>query len=102
MTDDLSSLPVNDNTQLTPDEENTINRFFPQSTSVGKKDDDKSDWKPLLKLAGYSSILFIALANPFIDHLLVMVPYLQSDLYLLLFKVMLFFIVPGREKSDAR
>jgi hypothetical protein len=117
--DKLSELPVKNDTVQTSEESELINKLFPQSkehnaSSAGNpitkppgevKVEPKSETsyknsfvnragKINWKLIGLTSLLFVALANPWIDSLFCKLPYCGDNvIYLLILKVLIFFIV---------
>lgn len=83
--DNLDDLPVNDSTVLTPREETTINKLS------SNKETPKSNGK-LLKQIAYIAILFVILANPYIDKLLCNIPNCNNPLILFIIKLVVFLI----------
>nr|QBK86585.1 MAG: uncharacterized protein LCMAC102_03800 [Marseillevirus LCMAC102] len=86
--DKLDQLPPKDNTVITPEESEVINQFFGQSSESLPKTGGV-DWK----LIGYSTILFILLANPWIDQILCKIPYCNNAMYSFGMKLVIFAIV---------
>lgn len=82
--DSLSELPVNDGVQLSQQESSTIAELFPvQGDSISAKADDSktatgSKRKLNLKALGYMAVLFIILANPWIDSAICKIPKCES------------------------
>jgi hypothetical protein len=82
----LSDLPTKDGVNLMPHENDVMNRFFGNS-SPSKKSGGKVDWK----LVGYVTILFAALANPWIDIAMSRIPHCKDyPIILFAIKVMIF------------
>lgn len=83
MADDISELPTNDNVNITPAEQNAIDRFLPSDDGGDDIPSKKrKPWKHVMKLALYAVILFAALANPFTMKMLKLLPYAgTSDLH---------------------
>jgi hypothetical protein len=88
--DKLSDLPPKEDTELTPQEDEVMkNVFGGGSTSTKKK-----GWMETLKLAGLSTLLFVALANPWIDVIFSKLPYCgESATSTLMVKALLFLIL---------
>lgn len=103
--DRLSDLPEKNDTVKTPEEAAIMGQFFPEnggpsSRRVGQAEPDEDDedersepsrldWK----LIGTSSVLFLALANPWIDSALCKIPYCGSAGMLLVIKFIVFLLL---------
>jgi hypothetical protein len=88
MADRLDKLPTK-NTELSDSEKDTIQKFFGEGDSSPTKEGQNS----ILKLVGYTTLLFVALANPFINPLLEKIPYCDSAAGTLALKTVLFMIL---------
>lgn len=90
--DSLEQLPI-PKTQLTPNEESIINNYFEGSETSSSNSGGK--WSKIMKILKTSIallVLFIIIANPWVDAILCKVPYcsgsgasfgLKSFLYLI-------------------
>jgi len=89
----LSEIPTKNDTQMSQDEESVMKKYFkPESFAAVKT--SSGGWMDTIKLAMYASVLFLILANPWIDSILCMVPYCgENVLVLLAFKALLFMIL---------
>lgn len=82
--DDLSTLPVNNKTVLSPQEQQVIDLYFPKDES-GSCDN--------LKVVGYGALLFMVLANPLSEGLLEKIPFCNGNqLCLMVVKVLIFVV----------
>lgn len=93
--DRLSELPIKNDTVRTPDEDAVMKRFFPGgkgghtiNSNLQSKSNKTSDSK--LKIIAYASILFIILANPWVDKILCKIPYCENMFISTSIKVVLF------------
>ena len=87
--DRLSDLPPKEDTELTPQENEVMKNMFGGTGSTKKK-----GWMETLKLAGLSAVLFVVLANPWIDMLFSKLPYCgENVMSTLIVKTLLFLIV---------
>jgi len=87
--DDLTTLPLNDDAVVSPQETEVIERFFPNSETS-----PSSDGSSNLTLIGYATLLFIALANPFVDNLLEKIPWFNgSHVSVIAVKTLIFVII---------
>ena len=93
MSEKLSSLSENPNTQMTQKEIQILDKFFPINEGSFLKNDDSKGWKNSLKLALYSSVIFILLSNPFTDGILGGISYFTNSLNLIIFKILLFLVL---------
>jgi hypothetical protein len=96
--DSLSDLPPIKDTEQSQQEKNVMAKYFdvPQDGSnPGSNTPSMSvGWVRAIKVGGIASLLFILFANPFIDRLLLSVPYVnKSAITLLGAKFVLFFIL---------
>ncbi len=73
--DKLDQLPPKADTVITPEESEVINQFFGQSSETPLQKANGVDWK----LIGYSIVLFVLLANPWIDQILCKIPYCSNN-----------------------
>jgi len=90
--DKLSDLPPKDGAEMSPQESDVMKKYFDADEPQGKK--AKAGWMDSIKVAFYASVLFLALANPWVDTLLCSIPYCGDNaLTLLAFKVLLFLIL---------
>lgn len=108
--DNLGTLPLKNDTVKTSEEEAVIKQLFPHpppqvlqgpqgiqsqygpspiQSNIKNSPPSKINWK----LLGISIILFIALANPWIDNMLCKIPYCEGKLNLLGLKTLLFIIL---------
>lgn len=112
--DKLSDLPPKNDTVKTPEETAVMDQFFPgggvaasnappsHQPDAGEppqpqqlyKSTDPSSSRLNWKLIGFSAVLFISLANPWIDKLLCNIPYCGGNTMTLLgIKVLLFLLL---------
>ena len=88
--DRLTDLPPKEDTELTPQEDEVMKNMFGGSGGTPKK----RGWMETLKLAAVSALLFLALANPWIDIIFSKLPYCgESSISVLAVKTLLFFIL---------
>ena len=88
--DEFANLPAKNDTVKTPEEQAIMNQLFPSEDKPQQKPKSKLNWKVL----GYSSILFLLLANPWIDKLLCKIPYCgENAIMVLSLKLFLFLLV---------
>jgi len=101
--DNLSDLPIKNDTVKTKEEVEVIEQFFPGKSVEpfpgGAPQNDSGNTLDTLKtklnwkLIGLSSLLFVALANPFIDGIFCKIPYCGDNAMTMLgIKVFLFII----------
>jgi hypothetical protein len=91
----LSDLPPKDDAEMSPQESDVMQKYFDASTGGGSKPgaSGKTGWMDTIKLALYATVLFLILANPWIDSVMCMVPYCgESALTLTAVKALLFLI----------
>lgn len=85
--DELKTLPSKEDTKHTPQEQAVMRQFFgtsqdkPATASKGKV-----NWK----IVGCASVLFLLLANPWIDRLLCKIPYCGGSVMMLTLKLTFF------------
>ena len=101
--DKLSDLPPKNDSVKTADEETVMGQFFPKghdrNPSQSEDVQDQGQRQSLIqkvnwKLIGCSAVLFILLANPWIDKIFCKVPYCGDNAIALLgLKVLLFILV---------
>jgi hypothetical protein len=100
--DRLSDLPVNPDTVKTPEEEAIMGQFFPRQSSQNKKVEPseeeeeppaKSQSRVNWKLIGIACVIFVFLANPWVDSVLCKVPYCGSGAALTGMKLLLFAVL---------
>ena len=84
--DSLATLPPGE-TATTPQEEQVMNKYFGQVGTPVKKGPSS------VKLLAYVLVLFILLANPYLDQLLCKVPYCSNPMMTLAAKTILFGIL---------
>jgi hypothetical protein len=82
--DRLADLPTDENSTNTPEEENVMKKYFPSSTPPSTK------WGTAFKMTGYIAVLFMALANPWIDVILSKIPYCENPIALFFVKGFIF------------
>lgn len=70
----LSDLPLADDDDLTPQEKAAMTKHFGSA-----KPKTKSGWRETFKLVCYTLIIFLMLANPWVDSFFCMVPYCGSS-----------------------
>ena len=80
----LVDLPVKDDTDYTPEELATLQQYF---GGVPPKDEG-INWK----LLGYISVLFVLLANPWIDDLICKIPKCSNPIIVLVLKFVVFIL----------
>ena len=85
MSDKISSLPVDENAQNTPQELKVLSHYF-QNPEKGRKLMDE------VKDIAIASIIFLVLANPLTDIILDYVPHMGSPLIRTIAKVVFFAI----------
>ena len=87
--ENLDTLPQNNNTILTQEEEEVLNMF-------GSKKDSSSNKQSFLhstKFCLYASILFLLLANPWVDPLFEKLPWCgENKMFILGVKAVIFFL----------
>jgi len=88
--DHLSSLPTKDDTSHTKEENEVMAKYFNKDGAAAPA---KSTFKDTLKIALIVTIIFIILANPWIDSMLCIVPYCGNPLVLTAVKALIFFVV---------
>ncbi len=86
--DRLADLPTND-TKSTPAELEIIERLFGTTTPTTKSNTLQST----AKTVAYVSLLFVALANPWLDMLLYKIPYCNNKISVLTLKTIVFAIL---------
>lgn len=90
----LSDLPPADATDMTPQESSVMQKYFNAAPNDTASKTSKAGWMDTIKTAFYAAILFVLLANPWIDTILCVVPYCgDSALTLLAVKTLLFMVV---------
>lgn len=91
--DRLADLPSNESAQLSSQESETMQKYF-GGAPEDKPKDKKASWTDTMKLALYTSFLFILLANPWVDSLMCVIPYCsENPIISLAVKTMLFMIL---------
>lgn len=105
--DRLTDLPLNPNSQKTPEESQILNQFFPgkpqenqevpSNPNPSPQNQKKMNWKVI----GITTLLFVLLANPWMDGLFCKIPYcgenstvifgVKTILFMLLIIVLTFF-----------
>ena len=102
--DNLDNLPLKEDTNSTPQEAEVMSKFFkqpdqkssrspprgptrgPPQGAVAKGETNDPDSEPEginWKIVGYTTVLFLALANPWIDTLLCKIPYCGDNAFML-------------------
>lgn len=95
----LSDLPPKDDAEMSPQESDVMQKYFNASASGGGGAKSggvsgKTGWMDTIKLALYATVLFLILANPWVDQVMCMVPYCGDNaLTLMAVKALLFMIV---------
>ena len=90
----LSDLPPANDAEMSPQESDVMKKYFGGNGSNVDAKNKTPGWMDTIKLAFYAAILFVILANPWIDTLLCMVPYCGDNMIMLLaFKTLLFMIL---------
>lgn len=101
MADDLNSIPVSPSSNKTPEERSVMSKFFgggsaPQGEANASPLQDqppstssKFDWK----FIGVATLLFILLANPWIDALIGKMPKCESSMVVMGIKGVLFLLL---------
>ena len=74
----LDDLPVSDESKPSPQEEQVMDKYF---SGAAAKADNNLKWGMTFKLAGLASLLFMALANPFVDSLFTILPYCGGNAF---------------------
>ncbi len=89
--DKLDDLPTSDDENLSPQEEDTMKRYFDVNDNTSSK---KKKWNIDWKFIGICVILFIILANPWVDGIFCKIPYCgENGLMLLFVKALIFAIL---------
>lgn len=84
--ENLSSLPQNTNTVLSKEEEDVLEMF-------GSKKSQKTSFLHSTKFCLYVSLLFLILANPWIDPIFEKLPYCgENKMFILGVKTVIFFL----------
>jgi hypothetical protein len=90
----LADLPPKDDAEMTPQESEVMQKYFNAPQSEGGSSKGKAGWMDTIKLALYGAVLFLVLANPWIDSVMCMVPYCgDSALMLLAIKAVMFVVL---------
>ena len=90
----LSDLAPQENAEITPQESDVLKKYFNATPGGTKERSGNPGWMRVMKIALYGSILFLVLANPWIDSLVCMVPYCGGNTMMLLgVKALLFFVL---------
>ncbi len=85
--DKLSELPLKDDTIKTPEEEAAMTSFFPSTNDISVK--TSLPWK----FIGSTAVVFLLLANPWIDKLFCNIPYCGDNSMILFAIKMLLFLL---------
>lgn len=94
--DRLSDLPPSDGAQMSPQESDVMQKYFsaPPNSPASTNSKTKVGWMDAIKMAFYVAVLFVFLANPWIDSVMCMVPYCgDSSMILLAVKTLLFMVL---------
>lgn len=88
--DKLADLPPVE-TQLSDQERGVLNKYFADGDGASTGDNSKPTWMQTMKLALYTTILFLALCNPITDAVFCRLPYCgEGVVTLLAVKTLLF------------
>lgn len=99
MADRLADLPPAPASPPSPAESNVMQRFFGSGSDAPAPDTPtkptaERGWMETLKLVTYASLIFFALANPWVDAVFCMLPYCGDNvLTLLLIKTLMFAMI---------
>jgi hypothetical protein len=78
----LDDLPVNEEAKPNPQEQQVMDKYFSEGDGkVSGKTQDSLKWGMTFKLAGLASLLFMALANPFVDGVFNILPYCGGNAF---------------------
>ena len=88
--DKLSELPPKQSI-LTQQENDVMDEMFGPAAAPAEAGGRFANIK--WKLLGATTLLFVVLANPWIDSLICKVPYCESPMFALAIKVVLFFVI---------
>ena len=101
--DKLEDLPVKNDTVVSPQENNIMDEYFggnngqnaAQMSAQGAQHQNKDETKRASinwKLIGYSALIFVLLANPWVDGMFEKMPYCSNTMLILALKVMIFIV----------
>lgn len=88
MSDELINLPESKE-DISPQEKEIINSLFGNPSAHPEYVKPPFNWK----LIGCTTILFVALANPWIDELMSKMPYCDNPIIIFGIKVILFLVI---------
>jgi hypothetical protein len=96
--DTLDSLPINEKESLNPQHKSILEKYIggPATKSESAPQNAESNFSSSerWKVIGYASLIFVLIANPFIQSLLDKAPYFGgNNLKVLLLSVLLFIII---------
>jgi len=90
--DSLDEIPADDRTGMTEQETEIINQYFEPSGNTNTRTDTLT-WGASFRVAGYGTLLFAVLANPWINALFYKIPALNSNpIVVFCIKFALFFL----------
>jgi hypothetical protein len=93
--DSLNDLPVNDSIQLSQQEKATIEELFPQSEElVAAAEQSRGSSKRRLNIKGvlYFTVLFLLLANPWVDDIFCKIPKCANSATVFAVKTVIFLL----------
>ena len=85
--DNVDNVPEKTDTVLTPNEKETMNKYFGETPSESK------DIKTIAKNSLYVVVAFAIFANPYIDPILSKAPYMTSPMHIFALKIVIFFLL---------
>lgn len=94
--DNLADLPPKNDTVKTPEEEQIMSQFFADVEEDASLQKEGGSFFSRIKLkhVGIATLLFVALANPWVDQLFCKVPYCGENKFSLLgIKTIVFFML---------
>ncbi len=77
--DSLDALPADETTGMTDQETNIIREYFVPDENASNQKSDTLTWGATFRVAGYGTLLFALLANPWINRLLYKIPYINNN-----------------------
>lgn len=95
--DNLTNLPADDDVELTPGENEVISQMFKKGSDDTSRSSDKNQtngWIAKAKISFVATLIFILLANPWLDALFCHLPWCgESPMIILGIKSLLFMIL---------